>query len=128
MQCGGDKISEPAPLFIGAAWTPLGPPVEFRVIRLAKKIKAGADFIQTQAVYDVPAFAAQMAKAVDMGLTEQAAILPGIIVPRSARHAQLHEQERAGGGDTPGTDKPHEGRQGPQGRKPQGHGGAHPGG
>ena len=84
VQCGGDKISEPAPLFIGAAWTPLGPPVEFRVIRLAKKIKAGADFIQTQAVYDVPAFAAQMAKAVDMGLTEQAAILPGIIVPRSA--------------------------------------------
>ena len=84
VQAGGDKITEPARFFIGAAWTPLGPPVEFRVIRLAKKINAGADFIQTQAVYDVPAFAEQMAKAVDMGLTEKAAILPGIIVPRSA--------------------------------------------
>jgi methylenetetrahydrofolate reductase (NADPH) len=83
-QQGGDAISEPAPFFIGAAWTPLGPPADFRVLRLAKKIAAGADFVQTQAVYDVKAFAAQVAQARDMGLTDKAAILAGVIVPRSA--------------------------------------------
>ncbi len=83
-QQGGDPISAPAPFFIGAAWTPLGPPVDYRVYRLAKKIEAGADFIQTQAVYDIEAFGRQMAQAHDMGLTERAYILPGIIVPRSA--------------------------------------------
>ncbi len=83
-QQGGDPVSAPAPFFIGAAWTPLGPPVDYRVYRLAKKIEAGADFIQTQAVYDIEAFGKQMAQAQDMGLTERAYILPGIIVPRSA--------------------------------------------
>ncbi len=84
VQQGGDPLDAPVPFFIGAAWTPLGPPVDFRVVRLAKKIAAGADFIQTQAVYDVPAFAEQVKKAADMGLTDKAAILAGIIVPRSA--------------------------------------------
>lgn len=83
-QQGGDPIAEPAPFFIGAAWTPLGPPADFRVIRLAKKIAAGANFIQTQAVFDVKAFAAQVEAARQMGLTDKAAILAGIIVPRSA--------------------------------------------
>ncbi|MCB2193876.1 MAG: methylenetetrahydrofolate reductase [Deltaproteobacteria bacterium] len=84
VQAGGDTLTSKPPFFIGAAWTPLGPPVEFRVLRLAKKVAAGADFIQTQAVYDIKAFAEQLAKAVDMGLTEKTAILPGLIVPRSA--------------------------------------------
>lgn len=84
VQQGGDSIEPAAPFFIGAAWTPLSPSESFRVLRLAKKIAAGADFIQTQAVYDVPAFAESMKKARDMGLTERAAILPGIIIPRSA--------------------------------------------
>ena len=84
VQQGGDSINPAAPFFIGAAWTPLAPPEAFRIIRLAKKIEAGADFIQTQAVYDVPAFAKSMKRALDMGLTERVAILPGIIVPRSA--------------------------------------------
>jgi len=83
IQDGGDSITEPASFFIGAAWTPLGPPQEFRVLRLAKKLEAGADFIQTQAVYDVPKFAAQVEKAVEMGITDKVAILAGIIVPRS---------------------------------------------
>jgi methylenetetrahydrofolate reductase (NADPH) len=84
IQEGGDSISPAAPFFIGAAWTPLGPPASFRIIRLAKKVEAGADFIQTQAVYDVDQFAEAVKKARDMGLTERAAILVGIIVPRSA--------------------------------------------
>lgn len=84
VQESGDPISPAAPFFIGAAWTPFGPPEKFRTIRLAKKINAGADFIQTQAVYDVKRFAEAMRRAEDIGLTERAAILPGIIVPRSA--------------------------------------------
>lgn len=84
VQDGGDSISPAAPFFIGAAWTPLGPPEKFRTIRLAKKANAGADFIQTQAVYDMKRFAEAVRRAQDMGLTDKVAILAGIIVPRSA--------------------------------------------
>ncbi len=84
VQEGGDSIDPPAPFFIGAAWTPFAPPEFYRVLRLRKKIDAGADFIQTQAVYDVPRFADAVEKARDMGLTDKVAILAGIIVPRSA--------------------------------------------
>ena len=80
----GDPVEESVPFFIGAAWTPFAPPEEFRVLRLAKKVEAGADFIQTQAVYDVPRFNEEMKKAADMGITEKTAILAGIIVPKSA--------------------------------------------
>jgi methylenetetrahydrofolate reductase (NADPH) len=81
----GDAITQPAPFFIGAAWTPLAPPEEFRVLRLAKKVEAGADFIQTQAVFDMKRFAEAVKSAGEMGLTERTAILAGIIVPKSAR-------------------------------------------
>jgi 5,10-methylenetetrahydrofolate reductase len=84
VQEGGDSIKPAAPFFIGAAWTPLAPPEDFRIVRLAKKIAAGADFIQTQAVYHVDRFAQAVQKAADRGLTEEAAILAGVIVPRSA--------------------------------------------
>jgi 5,10-methylenetetrahydrofolate reductase len=84
VQEGGDSINPSLPFFIGAAWTPLAPPEDFRTIRLAKKVEAGADFIQTQAVFDVPRFVEAVKKAHDMGLTERVAILTGIIVPRSA--------------------------------------------
>jgi 5,10-methylenetetrahydrofolate reductase len=84
VQESGDAVDEPVPFFIGAAWTPLAPPEDFRVLRLAKKVDAGADFIQTQAVYDVPGFAAALDRAREMELTERTAILAGIIVPRSA--------------------------------------------
>lgn len=84
VQEGGDSIDPAAPFFIGAAWTPLGPPEKFRTIRLAKKVDAGADFVQTQAVYDIRRFAEAVQRAEDAGLTERTAILAGIIVPRSA--------------------------------------------
>jgi len=83
VQEGGDSIKPAAPFFIGAAWTPMAPPEDFRIVRLAKKIGAGADFIQTQAVYDVPRFAEAVGKARAEGLTERAAILAGVIVPIS---------------------------------------------
>jgi 5,10-methylenetetrahydrofolate reductase len=84
VQEGGDSIEPAAPFFIGAAWTPLAPPEDFRLLRLAKKVAAGADFIQTQAVYDLDRFAQAARKAAEMGLTERVAILAGVIVPRSA--------------------------------------------
>ncbi len=53
----GDDISGEVPIFIGAAENPFADPFEFRAVRLAKKVKAGAQFIQTQAVYNIPKFA-----------------------------------------------------------------------
>ena len=81
---GGDPVKGKVPLFIGAVWTPLGDPIDFRVIRLGKKVAAGADFIQTQGIYDVERFAEVMKKARAEGLHEKTAILAGIIVPKSA--------------------------------------------
>jgi len=84
----GEDISGEVPLFIGAAENPYADPFEFRVTRLAKKIKAGADFIQTQAVYDVAKFAKWMAMITDKGLDKQVHILAGVIPIRSAGMAR----------------------------------------
>ena len=79
----GEDISGEVPLFIGAAANPFADPFEFRVTRLAKKIKAGADFIQTQAVYDVSRFARFMEMVCERGLDRQVHILAGVIPIRS---------------------------------------------
>ncbi len=80
-----DKPLTSAPdLFIGAACNPFAEPVDFRPIRLKKKIDAGALFIQTQSVYDLPAFREFMKKIVDMGLHEKAHILAGVMPIKSA--------------------------------------------
>jgi len=84
----GEDISGEVPLFIGAVENPYADPFEYRVVRLAKKIKAGTDFIQTQAVYDVAKFARWMEMVVDRGLDEQAHILAGVIPIRSAGMAR----------------------------------------
>ncbi len=96
LQEGGDPIEAPIRLLIGAAWTPMGDPVEFRVIRLAKKAAAGADFIQTQGVYDVARFAEAMCKARNRGLHEKTAILAGIIVPKSGAMLRYMNSSVAG--------------------------------
>jgi 5,10-methylenetetrahydrofolate reductase len=84
----GDEISGEVPLFIGAAANPYADPFEFRVARLAKKVKAGAEFIQTQAVYDIAKFAKWMEMAVDKGLDKQTHILGGVIPIKSAGMAR----------------------------------------
>jgi len=84
----GEDISGEVPVFIGAAANPFADPFEFRVSRLAKKVKAGADFIQTQAVYDVARFAKWMEMASDRGLDKQVHILAGVIPIRSAGMAR----------------------------------------
>ncbi|MFC1991599.1 methylenetetrahydrofolate reductase [Chloroflexota bacterium] len=75
----GEKISGEVPLFIGAVENPFADPFEYRVLRLAKKIKAGADFIQTQAIFDVDKFAKWMEMVTDKGLDKEAHILAGVI-------------------------------------------------
>ncbi len=80
-----DKVPE---LFIGAAANPFAPPREFRPLRLAKKIAAGAQFVQTQYCYDVPALADYMARVRDMGLDERCFILVGVGPLASARAAR----------------------------------------
>jgi 5,10-methylenetetrahydrofolate reductase len=84
----GEDISGEVPLFIGAAANPYADPFEFRVARLAKKVKAGAEFIQTQAVYDIAKFAKWMEMVVERGLDKQTHILAGVIPIKSAGMAR----------------------------------------
>lgn len=84
----GDKISGGVPLFIGAAANPYADPFEFRVLRLAKKVKAGADFIQTQAIFDVERFAKWMEMVRDKGLDQKIHILAGLIPIKSVGMAR----------------------------------------
>jgi methylenetetrahydrofolate reductase (NADPH) len=83
-----DKPLTSAPdLFIGAACNPFAEPKEFRPIQLKKKIDAGARFIQTQTIYDIPAFREFMKHIVDMGLHEKAYIIAGVMPLKSAMMA-----------------------------------------
>jgi 5,10-methylenetetrahydrofolate reductase len=77
-ECGDAFKGQEPRFFIGAAAAPFADPVEFRPHRLAKKIKAGANFVQTQLVYDIPAFSVFMQKVRDLGLHKQAYILAGV--------------------------------------------------
>jgi len=92
----GEDITGDVPLFIGAAENPFADPFEFRVVRLGNKIKAGADFIQTQAVYDVAKFAKWMKMVADKGLDKQVHILAGIIPIKSAGMARYMRDYVAG--------------------------------
>jgi len=83
----GRAITSPPKLFLGAAENPSAPPVDFRPYRLAKKIAAGAQFIQMQYVFDVEQLRVFMAKSRDLGLLEKVFILPGVGPLASARTA-----------------------------------------
>jgi methylenetetrahydrofolate reductase (NADPH) len=74
----GEDIDERPRLFIGAAANPFAEPCEFRAHRLAKKIAAGADFIQTQCIFNMEKFREFMKQVVDMGLHEKCYILAGL--------------------------------------------------
>ncbi|HHY39505.1 MAG TPA: methylenetetrahydrofolate reductase [Clostridia bacterium] len=80
--CGEEMKVEPR-MFIGAAANPFADPFEFRVVRLAKKVAAGADFIQTQAIFDIERFKRWMAMVRDQGLHEKVAILGGVLPAKS---------------------------------------------
>ncbi|MEE9599729.1 MAG: methylenetetrahydrofolate reductase [Anaerolineales bacterium] len=77
-QCGDELTGTTAGFLLGAAAAPFADPIEFRPLRLAKKIRAGANFIQTQLVYDVKEFAKYMDKVRDLGVHKEAYILAGV--------------------------------------------------
>jgi methylenetetrahydrofolate reductase (NADPH) len=77
-QCGEEIKGVNPRLFIGGAENPFADPFEYRPYRLAKKAKAGADFIQTQLVYNVPKFKEFMKRVVDLGVHQQVYILAGV--------------------------------------------------
>jgi methylenetetrahydrofolate reductase (NADPH) len=98
----GQEIDDPPKMFIGAAANPFAEPFEWRVYRLAKKINAGADFIQTQCIYNMERMREWMKRANDMGLTEKVYILAGITPMKSLGMARYMKSK------VPGMDVPDE--------------------
>ena len=92
----GETIKKPPALFIGGAANPFADPLGFRVIRLAKKIQAGARFIQTQPVYDLDRFQEWMEGVRAQGLNKKTAILAGIMPVKSVK-ALLHMENEVPG-------------------------------
>jgi methylenetetrahydrofolate reductase (NADPH) len=84
----GRKLETSPKFFLGAASNPFVPPYDFRPLRLAKKIQAGADFIQTQYCFDLTRFDQFMGTVRDLGLHEQVYILVGVGPLRSAKAAR----------------------------------------
>lgn len=98
----GEAIEVEPRMFIGAAANPFAAPFEYRPYRLAKKVAAGADFIQTQMVYNVPKFRDYMKAIRDMGLDEKVYILAGVGPIRSLGAARYMASK------VPGMDVPDE--------------------
>ena len=84
----GRKLIEPPRLFLGAASNPFAPPYDWRPLRLANKIEAGADFIQSQYCFDVPMFSRFMQKIRDLGLHDLIYFLVGVGPLRSVKAAE----------------------------------------
>ena len=99
---GGADIDSPPELFIGAAANPFADPFEWRVHRLAKKINAGADFIQTQCIYNMEKMRKWIKQANDMGLTEKVYILAGVTPMKGLGMARYMKN------NVPGMDVPDE--------------------
>jgi 5,10-methylenetetrahydrofolate reductase len=84
----GRKLSTPPEVFLGAAINPFAPPIDFRPHRLAKKIAAGAQFVQSQYCFDVPMFRTYMGRIRDLGLTEKCFVMCGVGPLASAKTAR----------------------------------------
>ncbi len=97
---GGDDIKRPPKMFVGAAANPFADPFEIRVPRLAKKIAAGAEFIQTQCIYNLDKFEEWMKMVVERGLHEKVSILAGMTPMKSAGMAR-YMKNRVPGMDVP---------------------------
>jgi len=98
-QAGAELEGVPK-MYIGAAANPFAEPYEWRVHRLAKKINAGVDFIQTQCIYNMDRFREWIKQANDMGLTEKAYILAGVTPMKSVGMAK-YMKSRVPGMDVP---------------------------
>jgi methylenetetrahydrofolate reductase (NADPH) len=97
---GGEEIHRPPRMFVGAAANPFADPFEIRVPRLAKKIAAGAEFIQTQCIYNLDKFENWLKQARDRGLHQKTFILAGVTPFKSAGMAK-YMKNRVPGMDVP---------------------------
>lgn len=97
---GGDDIKRPPQMFAGAAANPFADPFEIRVPRLAKKVAAGAEFIQTQCIYNLDRFEQWMKAVCDRGLHEKVSILAGLTPFKTAGMAK-YMKNRVPGMDVP---------------------------
>ncbi len=92
----GHDLDVAPDMFIGAAANPFADPFDYRVIRLAKKVDAGADFIQTQCIYNMDRFKEWIRQAREEGLTEKTCILGGVTPLKSAGMARYMANKVAG--------------------------------
>ena len=99
-QCGEEIKGLNPRFFVGAAENPFGDPFDFRPYRLGKKAKAGADFIQTQLIYNVPKFREFMKRVVDLGVHKQVSILAGV-GPLKTPGAAKYMRDQVPGMDVP---------------------------
>lgn len=99
---GGDKIENPPKMFVGAAANPFADPFELRVARLAKKVAAGADFVQTQCIYNLDKFEQWMEGVCARGLHKKCAVLAGVTPMKSVGMARYMKNK------VPGMDVPQE--------------------
>ncbi|HEY5538485.1 MAG TPA: methylenetetrahydrofolate reductase [Thermoplasmata archaeon] len=93
---GGDAVDTPPRLFIGATSNPFGGDREGAFVGLREKVKAGADFIQTQGIYDVDAFDEWMHLVRKEWLHEKVHILAGVIPLKSAKMARFMNESVPG--------------------------------
>jgi methylenetetrahydrofolate reductase (NADPH) len=92
----GRKIDPPPRLFIGAVENPQAPPVDYRVDRAWKKVRAGAQFLQLQVGFELAPLERFMAEAVTTGLAERVAILPSICLVRTAKSLRYIDEHVPG--------------------------------
>ena len=92
----GDKLEGAPEFYIGCAVNPFADPYEIRVARLKLKIDAGADFVQTQCIYNMPKFIQYMEDTKKQGLHEQVKILAGVTPLKSAGMAKFMNRMVAG--------------------------------
>ncbi|HAX98811.1 MAG TPA: 5,10-methylenetetrahydrofolate reductase [Candidatus Atribacteria bacterium] len=92
----GEEVKGEMNVFLGAGESPYADPLEFRALRLAKKIAAGAEFIQTQAIFDVDIFTQWMEEVCRLGLHKKSFILAGVIPVKSAKALRYMKNEVPG--------------------------------
>lgn len=101
-ECGDAMKGAEPRFFVGAAANPFGDPFEWRPHRLAKKVNAGADFIQTQLIYNIPRFKEFMEKVRELGIHERAYLIAGVGPLKSPGMARYMRDQ------VPGLDVPDE--------------------
>ncbi len=93
---GGDALEQAPQVFLGATANPFADPFELRAVRLAKKVSAGAEFVQTQAVFDLERFERFMEQVRERRLDEKVHVLAGVIPLRSAGAARYMRDKVSG--------------------------------